>query len=828
MMRRFCYLMSAMILGTGVSTSQPLLPTNEATYEVQTTMAIEYGVGEVMSPTPGEKVLLLDLYEPIGAAATGGLSPAVILIHGGGFVDGSRQEPTLVNIAQAMAARGYVAISIDYRLGPDVPIPSARVSPILVALAGDAPPEGVDLAKTAAIDDGLTAVDWLIANAGSLNIDPSQIGLVGTSAGAVNVVHLGYILNNYGVAAQPFTFVVDLWGGSTIPDDDRVAAANHLESGEPPLFVVHGTADTQVDFELSELLVARAAEQQVPYEFYPIQDGGHVINLFANTTEAGVTLFDQILNWTSAISRSDSAAAKRLINLSTNADIPSNGNMDAGFIIDGPIARRLIIYGENQEGMSNPVVEVIDFFTGEIVASNDDWQDHSNADEIATTLRPPQDERDAALAITVAPGTYLARLRNGDGAAIGRGNIQVNDVTLNDASPEFYQTQLINLSTNANIPANGQMDAGFILETDSSRRFIIYGENQGGMTNPVVEIFDFTTGALLDSNDDWQDHSSANEVATTLRPPQDEHDAALAITLPAGSYIARLRNSDGNGQGQGNIQVNDVTAIEVATGLFKRTLNHDGLAREYLIYIPASYTGAQAVSLLFSLHGATRTKEYQYDLSAFNLIADRENFILITPEATTLQRPTTLWNHNGHPDGADDIGFISALIDETLKDYNIDTDRIYAAGSSNGGFLSFQLACQLSDRIAAITAVKGGMNSTQINACRPTRSVPILQLHGTADQNVAYEEAVNSLDFWIGHNQTATAPVIIGIPDIAPDDGSVVEYYLYDNGINQSTVEHFKVIGGGHDWFGAEGNRDIDASAEAWLFFSQHDLNGRI
>lgn len=197
-----------------VAQAQPVLPAAEPVYPVAVESAIVYGQGQVGAPAPGSKNLLLDLYRPVGAEAAGERSPALVIIHGGGFTGGSRTQAELVTIARALAARGFVAVSIDYRLAPDAPVPSTRVASILgPATAGTS---GADLAQrtaaVAAIDDGLTAVDWLQANANRFNIDPAQIGLLGGSAGAITAVHLGYILDDYGIAANPFSFVVDLWG----------------------------------------------------------------------------------------------------------------------------------------------------------------------------------------------------------------------------------------------------------------------------------------------------------------------------------------------------------------------------------------------------------------------------------------------------------------------------------------------------------------------------------------------------------------------------------------------------------------------------------------
>lgn len=286
-----------------VAQAQSVLPVLDPVFQVTTTSAVVYGQGQVGLPAPGQKALLLDLYRPVGANAGGARSPAVVIIHGGGFQGGTRTQAELVTIARAMAARGFVAVSIDYRLVPDQPVPSPRVTslvgPATVGTTGGTLAQRI--AAVAAVDDGLTAVDWLRSNADSLSLDPQRIGLLGGSAGAITAIHLAYLLDDYGIQATRFNFVVDLWGASLIPANDPVAAANHLEAAESPLFVIHGTNDPTVPFTASELLVARAVNQLVPHEFYPVVGAGHgfgAVNIFTLEASPGVTLFQRMMTWT--------------------------------------------------------------------------------------------------------------------------------------------------------------------------------------------------------------------------------------------------------------------------------------------------------------------------------------------------------------------------------------------------------------------------------------------------------------------------------------------------------------------------------------------------
>lgn len=265
------------------------------------------------------------------------------------------------------------------------------------------------------------------------------------------------------------------------------------------------------------------------------------------------------------------------------------------------------------------------------------------------------------------------------------------------------------------------------------------------------------------------------------------------------------------------------------TGLFKRLLEFENLQREYLLYIPKNYSENESLPLVFSLHGAGGTKESQYNATQFNILADSENFLLVTPQALPIiGNNFTFWNQQSSPSLPNDVGFINALIDEISKYYQVDLNRVYIAGSSNGAFMAMQIACELNNRIAAAAAVKGYMTPEQINNCNPEKPTPIIQIHGTEDPLVSYDGVFSTLNFWTKFNETDDNPEIVDIPDIDPTNGNTVIRYMYKNGSNEVEVVHLKVIGGRHDWFGEPGtNYDIKASEVIWEFFKEYDLNGR-
>jgi polyhydroxybutyrate depolymerase len=268
------------------------------------------------------------------------------------------------------------------------------------------------------------------------------------------------------------------------------------------------------------------------------------------------------------------------------------------------------------------------------------------------------------------------------------------------------------------------------------------------------------------------------------------------------------------------------------------SITHDGIERDYILYVPEIYDGSTAVPLVLNFHGFGSSASQQMFYGDFRDIADTEGFLLVHPEGTTLIG-NQFWNVGfpGLSSTIDDVGFTEALIDELATLYTIDLDRVYATGMSNGGFMSFLLACQLSEKIAAVASVTGSMTQDTFDDCNAQLPTPVLQIHGTEDDVVSYNEnnlslpIPNVISYWVDHNNCETTPTTTTLPDVDVSDGSTIEYSVYEDGDNGITTEHMKVIGGGHTWPGsilnsAGTNQDIDASMEIWLFFSRYDING--
>jgi len=269
------------------------------------------------------------------------------------------------------------------------------------------------------------------------------------------------------------------------------------------------------------------------------------------------------------------------------------------------------------------------------------------------------------------------------------------------------------------------------------------------------------------------------------------------------------------------------------------SITFGGVQREYILYVPAMYTPGSPVPLILNFHGYTSNNFEQMFYGDFRPIADTAGFIVVHPLGTVDLLGNTHWNVGWGTSQVNDLGFTAALIDSLSADWSINQDRIYSTGMSNGGFMSYLLACEMSERIAAIASVTGTMNVNQPGMCSPSHPMPVMEIHGTADATVPYNGNIlfgttpAAVAYWVNYNDCESTPVITAIPDTDTADGCTAEHQVYSGGNNDVSVEHYKIINGEHTWpgsaFGGVGtNQDIDASKEIWRFFSQYDIQGLI
>lgn len=262
------------------------------------------------------------------------------------------------------------------------------------------------------------------------------------------------------------------------------------------------------------------------------------------------------------------------------------------------------------------------------------------------------------------------------------------------------------------------------------------------------------------------------------------------------------------------------------------SFSFDGLQRDYTLYLPTNYQAGQAYPLVFNLHGYGSNASQQASMTEFNQIADTADFIVVYPEGTQNASLKQYWNA-AYGTTIDDVGFINALLDTMIANYNIQQNRVYSTGISNGAMMSSTLACELDDRFAAIAGVAGTMSLTQYNNCPATDKMPVMLIHGTSDLVVPYAGSgllvgvTTLVDFWRMHNGLPNSPTTTAFPNTSLLDGSTADWIQYGIGLPEM-VELIRVNNGGHSWPGSgviisgTTNMDVHASTEIWRFFNSY------
>jgi len=283
--------------------------------------------------------------------------------------------------------------------------------------------------------------------------------------------------------------------------------------------------------------------------------------------------------------------------------------------------------------------------------------------------------------------------------------------------------------------------------------------------------------------------------------------------------ISSCKNDEGKGD--------DYNLDECYSNTNAQTIVHDGMNREYILYVPNSYDGTSSIPLLLNFHGFGGSASQFMQEADMRSLAEADTFILVYPQGSCLDG-SSHWNPcptgGDNKSTADDVGFVEAMISEISSQYNLDMERIYAAGYSNGGMMAYGLANYKSDLIAAVASVSG----TMLNCTGPTsHPMPVVHLHGTSDGVVSYNgsndwnSVQSTLDYWINFNNTVSTPIV----NIDNTGAMAIEHYVYDQGDNSVSVEHYKYIGGDHVWFN-EPYQGQNASNLVWSFMSKYDSNG--
>ncbi len=285
--------------------------------------------------------------------------------------------------------------------------------------------------------------------------------------------------------------------------------------------------------------------------------------------------------------------------------------------------------------------------------------------------------------------------------------------------------------------------------------------------------------------------------------------------------------------------------------VLEKTLQQGDSVRSYLLYVSDAYDGSEDWPLVINIHGYALDAGFQLVFSQMNAVADTGHFLVAYPQGTLMLStvPTVPpqglgFNISGpddttffSPGNVDDVDFISSMMDQIESEYEVDKQRIFSTGFSNGGAMSFVLACELGDRIAAIAPVAAP--PAESRSCPPDQGKPkpVFLIFGSADSIIPYETGGPSfisvpevLDLWADINGCEGNPQIDTLLDINRADSTLIERQVWSG--CEAELVHYRVVGGGHQWPGGVNllpflgffNQDINASSEIWNFFQRNPL----
>jgi polyhydroxybutyrate depolymerase len=254
----------------------------------------------------------------------------------------------------------------------------------------------------------------------------------------------------------------------------------------------------------------------------------------------------------------------------------------------------------------------------------------------------------------------------------------------------------------------------------------------------------------------------------------------------------------------------------------------DGRTRDYYVHTPPGYNGKTPLPMVLVLHGAVQTPEGIERMSGMSAKADAQNFLAVYPKGTG---QVDTWNAGAccgyaMKNKVDDIAFLRALIEKLEKDYSVDPKRIYSTGISNGAMMSYRLACELSEKIAAIAPVEG----SQDILCLAATPVSVIVFHGTADHLVPYNggstpyqrgskrsdtPVVDTVAFWANLDGCSATP--------RHEESAELHTDIYTGCHAGTEVALYAIQGGHHIWPGVLMSRNnVPATDLIWDFFAKH------
>ena len=283
-------------------------------------------------------------------------------------------------------------------------------------------------------------------------------------------------------------------------------------------------------------------------------------------------------------------------------------------------------------------------------------------------------------------------------------------------------------------------------------------------------------------------------------------------------------------------------------------LQHGGRERSAIVHVPRRAAEKSALPLVLNFHGGGGHGANQREYSLLDSLADQENFVAVYPNGNgRFENRLLTWNAGtccayAAINNVDDVGFVRALLAAISDQLPVDRRRVYATGLSNGAMMSYRLAAQASDVIAAVAPVAGGMVLPTITS---SRAVPILHIHSVDDPRALYSGGLGPpfpltqsrvlhpnidqmIAQWVKHNGCAVEPSIVERRTDRDSRRHSATKYVYSSCRDGVEVVLWKLAGAGHVWPGGKqkvmerllgpSTDIIDANREMWNFFSRYSL----
>ena len=408
----------------------------------------------------------------------------------------------------------------------------------------------------------------------------------------------------------------------------------------------------------------------------------------------------------------------------------------------------------------------------------------------------------------------LSSCGGGGGGGTDSNEIQNNPPTINNSNFTYdvVENQTQAFSVNASDPDND---------------VIVYEINGGADENLFLvdssgQVF-FLTAPDFENPAD-QDENNSYEVSVRV------YDGELYSS--SSTFTVNVTNDEND-----DADNSSPSCIDQSQNTLFCELVWEDINREFYIVNPNNLTSDSQVPLLISLHGGADYADANMQYTGFLDIIDEKGFVAIFPQGTIAEgKGDTGWYAGGDCSGLEvcDLSFIERLIDYSIESLNIDKNRVYVSGFSNGAFMVYTLACFLSDKIAAFAPVSGSMSPDDYQICNPQRPIPVIHIHGINDDSIPvqgsdYVTPLQDVSSYLSSiNNCAQNSVVDG--EDTNEDGyawySEISSDCNDNvTVNFTYLENF-----GHNWPSTESSKgsgaDIDGASFIWEFLFNYDING--